>query len=146
MWAAHIQRDLAQLGGCMCLGGQWDMDALSNWSLLSFSCIPVPSDRFITRPDVKQRKMDDFLDWSLCTLARSSFETIDGIITMDGTLQALVNTVCSVPWGQLVRLWGSRDWNFPWAMGYGSPGIPYWNDRSVVGVVCLAWPCFLSHC
>uniref|UniRef100_A0A8D2D2J7 Tubulin-specific chaperone D n=1 Tax=Sciurus vulgaris TaxID=55149 RepID=A0A8D2D2J7_SCIVU len=45
--------------------------------------------RFITRPDVKQRKMADFLDWSLCTLARSSFQTMEGVIAMDGTLQAL---------------------------------------------------------
>ncbi|XP_036159520.1 tubulin-specific chaperone D isoform X2 [Myotis myotis] len=44
--------------------------------------------KFITRPDVKQ-KMADFLDWSLCTLARSSFQTIEGVITMDGMLQAL---------------------------------------------------------
>lgn len=35
--------------------------------------------------------MADFLDWSLCTLARASFQTIEGVITMDGTLQALVN-------------------------------------------------------
>ncbi|XP_062936877.1 tubulin-specific chaperone D isoform X2 [Cynocephalus volans] len=45
--------------------------------------------KFITRPDVKQRKMASFLDWSLCTLARSSFLTIEGVIAMDGTLQAL---------------------------------------------------------
>ncbi|XP_013361458.1 PREDICTED: tubulin-specific chaperone D isoform X2 [Chinchilla lanigera] len=45
--------------------------------------------KFITRPDVKQRKMAGFLDWSLSTLARSSFHTIDGVIAMDGTLQAL---------------------------------------------------------
>lgn len=62
-----------------------------------------PSGRFITRPDVKQ-KMADFLDWSLCTLARSSFQTIEGVITMDGMLQALVNTalgegaVSGQPW------------------------------------------------
>ena len=42
------------------------------------------------RPDVKQKKMASFLDWSLCTLARSSFQTIEGVIAMDGTLQALV--------------------------------------------------------
>uniref|UniRef100_G3QHW9 Tubulin-specific chaperone D n=1 Tax=Gorilla gorilla gorilla TaxID=9595 RepID=G3QHW9_GORGO len=46
--------------------------------------------RFITRPDVKQSKMAEFLDWSLCNLARSSFQTMQGVITMDGTLQALV--------------------------------------------------------
>uniref|UniRef100_A0A8C8ZV16 Tubulin-specific chaperone D n=1 Tax=Prolemur simus TaxID=1328070 RepID=A0A8C8ZV16_PROSS len=44
---------------------------------------------FITRPDVKQQKMAGFLDWSLCTLARSSFQTLEGVIAMDGTLQAL---------------------------------------------------------
>ncbi|XP_012933569.1 tubulin-specific chaperone D isoform X2 [Heterocephalus glaber] len=45
--------------------------------------------KFITRPDVKERKMASFLDWSLSTLARSSFHAIDGVIAMDGTLQAL---------------------------------------------------------
>ncbi|ELW68168.1 Tubulin-specific chaperone D [Tupaia chinensis] len=48
--------------------------------------------KFITRPDVKQRKMPAFLDWSLRTLARSSFRTIEGVITMDGMLQALLRT------------------------------------------------------
>lgn len=50
-----------------------------------------PFGRFITRPDVKQSKMAEFLDWSLCNLARSSFQTMQGVITMDGTLQALVS-------------------------------------------------------
>ncbi|KAB0368052.1 hypothetical protein FD755_021376, partial [Muntiacus reevesi] len=45
--------------------------------------------KFVTRPDVKQKKMASFLDWSLYTLARSSFQTIEGVIAMDGTLQAL---------------------------------------------------------
>ncbi|XP_012511897.1 PREDICTED: tubulin-specific chaperone D [Propithecus coquereli] len=45
--------------------------------------------RFITRPDVKQQKMAGFLDWSLCTLACSSFQTLEGVIAIDGTLQAL---------------------------------------------------------
>ncbi|XP_012888538.1 PREDICTED: tubulin-specific chaperone D [Dipodomys ordii] len=44
--------------------------------------------QFITRPDVRERKMASFLDWSLCTLARS-FQTAEGIIATDGTLQAL---------------------------------------------------------
>uniref|UniRef100_A0A2I3GIF3 Tubulin-specific chaperone D n=1 Tax=Nomascus leucogenys TaxID=61853 RepID=A0A2I3GIF3_NOMLE len=46
--------------------------------------------RFITRPDVKQSKMAEFLDWSLCNLARSSLQTMQGVLTVDGTLQALV--------------------------------------------------------
>ncbi|XP_055971238.1 tubulin-specific chaperone D [Sorex fumeus] len=45
--------------------------------------------KFVTRPDVKQKKMEHFLDWSLCTLAHSSFQTMIGVITMDGMLQAL---------------------------------------------------------
>ncbi|XP_066237763.1 tubulin-specific chaperone D isoform X2 [Saccopteryx leptura] len=45
--------------------------------------------KFVTRPDVKQKKMADFLDWSLCTLACSSFKIIEGVIAMDGMLQAL---------------------------------------------------------
>ncbi|XP_064227508.1 tubulin-specific chaperone D-like isoform X2 [Aotus nancymaae] len=45
--------------------------------------------RFITRPDVKHSKMAGFLDWSLCSLARSSFQNVEGVITMDGMLQAL---------------------------------------------------------
>uniref|UniRef100_A0A7N9CWY6 Tubulin-specific chaperone D n=1 Tax=Macaca fascicularis TaxID=9541 RepID=A0A7N9CWY6_MACFA len=45
---------------------------------------------FITRPDVKRSKMAEFLDWSLCNLASSSFQTLQGVITMDGMLQALV--------------------------------------------------------
>lgn len=48
--------------------------------------------RFVTRPDVQQKKMAGFLDKSLCTLSRSSFQTIEGVIAMDGTLQALVST------------------------------------------------------
>ncbi|KFO35749.1 Tubulin-specific chaperone D [Fukomys damarensis] len=45
--------------------------------------------KFITRPDVKQRKMASFLDWSLSTLSCSSFHAINGVIAMDGMLQAL---------------------------------------------------------
>ncbi|KAJ6660430.1 hypothetical protein lerEdw1_017854 [Lerista edwardsae] len=46
--------------------------------------------KFITRPDVKQKRMADFLDWTLSTLSKSSFQTIEGTIVMDGMLQALV--------------------------------------------------------
>ncbi|XP_054834782.1 tubulin-specific chaperone D [Eublepharis macularius] len=45
--------------------------------------------KFITRPDVKQKRMADFLDWTLSTLSKSSFQTIEGTIIMDGMLQAL---------------------------------------------------------
>lgn len=64
---------------------------LGPWLSAHPACLR-PSGRFVTRPDVKQKKMAGFLDWSLHTLARSSFQTIEGVIAMDGTLQALVNT------------------------------------------------------
>ncbi|XP_006886364.1 PREDICTED: tubulin-specific chaperone D [Elephantulus edwardii] len=45
--------------------------------------------KFITRQDVKQKKMTGFLDWTLRTLTQSSFQTIEGTIAVDGALQAL---------------------------------------------------------
>ncbi|XP_026523386.1 tubulin-specific chaperone D isoform X1 [Notechis scutatus] len=45
--------------------------------------------KFITRPDVRQKRTADFLDWTLSTLSKSSFQTIEGTIVMDGMLQAL---------------------------------------------------------
>ncbi|XP_053232090.1 tubulin-specific chaperone D isoform X1 [Podarcis raffonei] len=45
--------------------------------------------KFITRPDVKQKRMADFLDWTLSMLSKSSFQTMEGTIVMDGMLQAL---------------------------------------------------------
>ncbi|XP_063148743.1 tubulin-specific chaperone D [Candoia aspera] len=45
--------------------------------------------KFITRPDVRQKRMADFLDWTLSTLSKSSFQTIEGTIVIDGMLQAL---------------------------------------------------------
>uniref|UniRef100_A0A8C0GPV4 Tubulin-specific chaperone D n=1 Tax=Chelonoidis abingdonii TaxID=106734 RepID=A0A8C0GPV4_CHEAB len=45
--------------------------------------------RFIIRPDVKQKRMADFLDWALSTLSNSSFQTMEGTVVMDGMLQAL---------------------------------------------------------
>ncbi|KAM8945698.1 tubulin-specific chaperone D [Pelodytes ibericus] len=45
--------------------------------------------KFITRPDVKLKRMADFLDWSLSTLSKATYLTMEGTITMDGMLQAL---------------------------------------------------------
>ncbi|XP_068120196.1 tubulin-specific chaperone D-like [Hyperolius riggenbachi] len=45
--------------------------------------------KFITRPDVKQKRMADFLDWCLLTLSKASDLTMDGRNAMDGILQAL---------------------------------------------------------
>ncbi|XP_069510643.1 tubulin-specific chaperone D isoform X2 [Ambystoma mexicanum] len=45
--------------------------------------------KFITRPDVKQKRMADFLDWALSTLSKSSFQTMEGATAIDGMLQAL---------------------------------------------------------
>uniref|UniRef100_A0A8C0GPQ0 Tubulin-specific chaperone D n=1 Tax=Chelonoidis abingdonii TaxID=106734 RepID=A0A8C0GPQ0_CHEAB len=63
--------------------------------------------RFIIRPDVKQKRMADFLDWALSTLSNSSFQTMEGTVVMDGMLQALVNTVDTIKDSpsKLMRLW-----------------------------------------
>ncbi|CAH2292057.1 tubulin-specific chaperone D [Pelobates cultripes] len=45
--------------------------------------------KFVTRPDVKLKRMADFLDWTLSTLSRANYLTMEGIITMDGMLRAL---------------------------------------------------------
>lgn len=45
--------------------------------------------KFITRHDVKQKRMADFLDWTLSTLSISSFQSMEGTIVIDGMLQAL---------------------------------------------------------
>uniref|UniRef100_A0A6I8N4P3 Tubulin-specific chaperone D n=1 Tax=Ornithorhynchus anatinus TaxID=9258 RepID=A0A6I8N4P3_ORNAN len=38
---------------------------------------------------VAEKKMADFLDWTLSTLSKTSFQTMEGTIIMDGMLQAL---------------------------------------------------------
>uniref|UniRef100_A0A5F8HJD6 Tubulin-specific chaperone D n=1 Tax=Monodelphis domestica TaxID=13616 RepID=A0A5F8HJD6_MONDO len=58
-------------------------------NIFIFDNFVVFLDRFITRPDVKKKKMADFLDWTLLTLSKSSFQTMEGTIIMDGMLQAL---------------------------------------------------------
>ncbi|KAM6050827.1 tubulin-specific chaperone D isoform 1-T3 [Chlamydotis macqueenii] len=45
--------------------------------------------KFIVRPDVKQKRMADFLDWTLSMLSKSSFQTMEGTVVMNGMLQAL---------------------------------------------------------
>lgn len=46
----------------------------------------------MTRPDVKQKYLGDFLDWSLTTLSRTDDKSITDTMVLDGVLQALVNT------------------------------------------------------
>ncbi|NXJ70314.1 TBCD protein, partial [Rostratula benghalensis] len=45
--------------------------------------------KFIVRPDVRQKRMADFLDWTLSMLTKSSFQTMEGTVVMNGMLQAL---------------------------------------------------------
>ncbi|MEE6506738.1 hypothetical protein FKM82_007829 [Ascaphus truei] len=45
--------------------------------------------KFVTRPDVKQKRTRNFLDWSLSVLTSSTYITMEGTIAMDGMLQAL---------------------------------------------------------
>ncbi|XP_015501098.1 tubulin-specific chaperone D [Parus major] len=45
--------------------------------------------KFIVRPDVRQSRMADFLDWVLSMLTKSSSQTMEGTVILNGMLQAL---------------------------------------------------------
>ncbi|XP_030591993.1 tubulin-specific chaperone D isoform X1 [Archocentrus centrarchus] len=45
--------------------------------------------KFMTRPDVKQKRLGDFLDWSLTTISQSDDHSLRNIVVLDGTLQSL---------------------------------------------------------
>ncbi|NXD20356.1 TBCD protein, partial [Spelaeornis formosus] len=45
--------------------------------------------KFIVRPDVRQSRMADFLDWMLSMLSKSSSQTMEGTVIVNGMLQAL---------------------------------------------------------
>uniref|UniRef100_A0A3P8S6M8 Tubulin-specific chaperone D n=1 Tax=Amphiprion percula TaxID=161767 RepID=A0A3P8S6M8_AMPPE len=47
--------------------------------------------KFMTRPDVKQKRLGDFLDWSLTTVSQTNDHSIRDIKVLDGVLQSLVN-------------------------------------------------------
>lgn len=46
----------------------------------------------MARPDVKQKYLGDFLDWSLTALSRTNDKSITDTVVLDGVLQSLVNT------------------------------------------------------
>ncbi|KAK7939149.1 hypothetical protein WMY93_002475 [Mugilogobius chulae] len=45
--------------------------------------------KFMTRPDVKQKRLGDFLDWSLTTLSHTNDQSMTDIMVLDGILQSL---------------------------------------------------------
>ncbi|XP_060883388.1 tubulin-specific chaperone D [Labrus mixtus] len=45
--------------------------------------------KFMTRPDVKQKCLGDFLDWSLTTISETDDQSMEGIMVLDGALQSL---------------------------------------------------------
>uniref|UniRef100_A0A8C1N2F2 Tubulin-specific chaperone D n=1 Tax=Cyprinus carpio TaxID=7962 RepID=A0A8C1N2F2_CYPCA len=45
--------------------------------------------KFVTRPDVKLKRLGDFLDWCLTTISQTSEITMEGTVTLDGALQSL---------------------------------------------------------
>uniref|UniRef100_UPI00398F11B9 tubulin-specific chaperone D n=1 Tax=Pristiophorus japonicus TaxID=55135 RepID=UPI00398F11B9 len=44
--------------------------------------------KFVTRPDVKEKRLPDFLDWALTSLSKAN-QTMEGMVVIDGMLQAL---------------------------------------------------------
>ncbi|KAJ8384710.1 hypothetical protein AAFF_G00199160 [Aldrovandia affinis] len=45
--------------------------------------------KFVTRPDVKLKRLGDFLDWSLTTVSQADELTMEGTVVLDGVLQSL---------------------------------------------------------
>lgn len=45
----------------------------------------------MTRPDVKQKSLGGFLDWSLTTISQTDDQSMKDIMVLDGALQSLVN-------------------------------------------------------
>lgn len=45
----------------------------------------------MTRPDVKQKCLGEFLDWSLTAISQTNDESMRDIMVLDGALQSLVN-------------------------------------------------------
>uniref|UniRef100_UPI0037E9BBBB tubulin-specific chaperone D n=1 Tax=Semicossyphus pulcher TaxID=241346 RepID=UPI0037E9BBBB len=45
--------------------------------------------KFMTRPDVKQKRLGDFLDWSLTTVSETNDQSMRDIMVLDGALQSL---------------------------------------------------------
>lgn len=66
---------------------------LSTWNLLTVFCVFYCTwlYRFMTRPDVKQKSLGGFLDWSLTTISQTDDQSMKDIMVLDGALQSLVN-------------------------------------------------------
>ena len=58
----------------------------------------MSGDRFVTRPDVKLRRLGDFLDWSLTTISQADDQTMEGIVVLDGAMQSLVKHSQTQTW------------------------------------------------
>lgn len=50
----------------------------------------------MTRPDVIQKRLGDFLDWSLTTISQTDDQSTRDIMLLDGALQSLVNTLITL--------------------------------------------------
>uniref|UniRef100_A0A8C7HDW9 Tubulin-specific chaperone D n=1 Tax=Oncorhynchus kisutch TaxID=8019 RepID=A0A8C7HDW9_ONCKI len=48
--------------------------------------------KFVTRPDVKLKRLGDFLDWSLTTISQASDQTMGGTVILDGALQVCLSS------------------------------------------------------
>uniref|UniRef100_A0A6Q2WXQ2 Tubulin-specific chaperone D n=1 Tax=Esox lucius TaxID=8010 RepID=A0A6Q2WXQ2_ESOLU len=51
--------------------------------------------KFVTRPDVKLRRLADFLDWSLSSISQADDQTMEGTVILDGALQSLASVCVS---------------------------------------------------
>lgn len=97
----------------------------------------------MTRPDVKQKYLGDFLDWSLTTLSRTDDKSITDTMVLDGVLQALVNTHIKtlITWTlQLILLYLTYGLNLPNHIVRSNRSVAHilkLNSVSVIGIIIL---------
>ncbi|XP_029015164.1 tubulin-specific chaperone D [Betta splendens] len=95
-----IPFDLSRLDGHLEPDGSKARESIMDRILSIAKCYLVVSDtprdaasvlvsKFMTRPDVKLKRLGDFLDWNLTTISQANDQSMGDIMVLDGALQSL---------------------------------------------------------
>uniref|UniRef100_A0A672ZTT7 Tubulin-specific chaperone D n=1 Tax=Sphaeramia orbicularis TaxID=375764 RepID=A0A672ZTT7_9TELE len=85
-----IPFDLSRLDGHLESDGGKSREPIMDRILAIAKVIYINVFVFMTRPDVKQKRLGDFLDWSLMTITQTNDQSMTDIMVLDGALQSLV--------------------------------------------------------
>uniref|UniRef100_A0A672ZUY0 Tubulin folding cofactor D n=1 Tax=Sphaeramia orbicularis TaxID=375764 RepID=A0A672ZUY0_9TELE len=84
-----IPFDLSRLDGHLESDGGKSREPIMDRILAIAKVIYINVFVFMTRPDVKQKRLGDFLDWSLMTITQTNDQSMTDIMVLDGALQSL---------------------------------------------------------